>query len=842
MNDVVLKYLKEQGHETVSTDYYNWIELWKNWWKNEVDFHKYHDQTGEERKLYNLGMAKRISEDWASILFTERDEITTEAQTQKQTKANNEYLDKQLKVLKVYKDLPIAIEKAMAMGTAGAILRVKYVKTDKQGSLLVDGRTKLDIIYVGASQIVPLRVEHGKIIDVAIASEDNIENKKQYYIEIHKLDYSKKLEKEIYNISNVYLDENGKEIERKGIAKNYNVNSSVPLFSILKPAIANPLDISYNNINGLGFSVYGTAIDQLKACDITYNNFVMDFYLGGKKVFYNKKIVETKTVQIKDENGEVVREEEIELYPDDITRQQWKTYGNEMINLNEEPAITEYNPELRVEEDKEGIQFALNMLSFKCGLGTKYYEFNGGTVVTATQYMGDRQDLIVNANKHRKNVDEFVSGICKAILLLGRILFKENVTEDCIVKVVDKDGFMVDTETAKQEFRQDIAQGIRQAWEYRVKFFGEDMETAKAMVKDEEIEDREGEQETASPEYLNLIEFNDIVELYNKLNIEITADIIKRVAEMQDITETSKKQLKILKQTNGIEIFNKALEETSMLTTQTKKALKLLFEDMAKEDIDGYKELYQYRNQPFKLNETQYKILNEGLRTTNKALKNFTNTIAFKSQQAYVEAIDMAYMKIASGAFDYTTAINMACQELASKGITLKDKLGRNVQLEVAVRRNVMTGIQQTANNINRDIEEYLGCDGYEVTAHLGARPTHAEEQGKQFAITKESASKYGVGLWEDVADLWEEYNCRHTYFGIILGISEPVYTNKELKEFREATVEWHGKKIPYYEATQKQRQLENAIRKKKRTVQTLEKANLDNKKAKGQLAQLQKK
>lgn len=131
------------------------------------------------------------------------------------------------------------------------------------------------------------------------------------------------------------------------------------------------------------------------------------------------------------------------------------------------------------------------MLSFKCGLGTKYYEFNGSSVVTATQYVGDRQDLIVNANKHRKNVDDFVSGISKAILLYGRILFKEAVTEDCIVAITDKDGFMVDTETAKQEFRQDIAQGIRQPWEYRVKFFGEDEETAKSRAKDEEIENIE---------------------------------------------------------------------------------------------------------------------------------------------------------------------------------------------------------------------------------------------------------------------------------------------------------------------------------------------------------------
>lgn len=489
MNNVILKYLKNKGYTTVSTDYYRFIDIWEAWWKNNVDFHKYHDQTGKERKMFSLGMAKRLAEDWSSILFTERDEITTEAENTKQTEVNNKYLNNQLKILKVYKDLPTAIEKAMAMGTAGATMRVKNAKVDKQGRLFADERTKLDIIYLDANQIVPLKVEHGVIIDVAFISENTIDNKKEYYVELHQLKYNKELKQEIYEISNNYLDEKGNEIDKEGIAKSYTINSSVPLFSILKPSIANPIDTEYNNANGMGFSIYGTSIDQLMACDITYNNFVMDFYLGGKKVFYNKKITRTKTRQIKDTEGNI-KEEEYEVYPDDVMKQQWAVYGDtEIGNLKENPVVTEYNPELRVGEDKEGIQFALNMLSFKAGLGTKYYEFNGNSVITATQYVGDRQDLVENANKHRKSVDEFVSGICKAILLLGRVLFKEKVTENCTITITDKDGFMVDTETAKQEFRKDIAQGIRQAWEYRVKFLGETEEKAKAMVADEEIEE-----------------------------------------------------------------------------------------------------------------------------------------------------------------------------------------------------------------------------------------------------------------------------------------------------------------------------------------------------------------
>lgn len=345
-----------------------------------------------------------------------------------------------------------------------------------------------------------------------------------------------------------------------------------------------------------------------------------------------------------------------------------------------------------------------------------------------------------------------------------------------------------------------------------------------------------------SPEYLDEIEFNKVVELYNKLNIDITSDIIRRISKMDYITETSKKQLEILLETNGMEIFNEALEETSMLTAETKRVLKAMFEDMAKEDLESYEELYEYRNKPFKLNQTQYKILNQGLKQTSKTLKNFTSTIAFQSKQMYVNAIDEAYMKVVSGAFDYNTAITQAVERLANQGITLKDKLGRNVQLEVAVRRNVMGGIQETANNINRDVEEYLGCDGYEVSAHIGARPTHAEEQGKQFALTKEKASKYGVGLWSDVEELWQEYNCRHSYSGIILGVSEPTYTKKDLEYYKNATVTLNGKKVPYYEATQKQRALENDIRKAKRSVQILEKAGFDNKAQKMDLAKLNKK
>ena len=279
-----------------------------------------------------------------------------------------------------------------------------------------------------------------------------------------------------------------------------------------------------------------------------------------------------------------------------------------------------------------------------------------------------------------------------------------------------------------------------------------------------------------TPEYLESIDWNRVVKLYHQLNIDVCSDIINRILKDKGvISSTTRNQLQVLMEANGSEIYEKVLLKASELDTETLTRLKRIYENMAKKDLQGYKELYKYRGKSFKLSDSQLKILNGAILSNGQDLQNFTNTIAWASQQLYVNAIDQAFLDTVTGGLDYETAIYNAVQDLASKGVTLQDSLGRNIALETAVRRNVLTGIKQTADRMNRDIEEELGCDGYETTAHLGARPTHEEWQGKQFARTKELANKYGVPYWEDSdakAQL-NDYNCRHTYFGIILGISK---------------------------------------------------------------------
>lgn len=325
-----------------------------------------------------------------------------------------------------------------------------------------------------------------------------------------------------------------------------------------------------------------------------------------------------------------------------------------------------------------------------------------------------------------------------------------------------------------------------------------------------------------TPEFLESLDYSKLVMIYSKLNIELTEMIIKKILKTGKLDSVTKRQLQTLIETGGKEIFEQALEETSMLDNQVKTQIKKTYYNMAEKNMQGYKELYKYRGIKFAVSQTQIQILNQAIKQTGKDLSNFTKTIAFSSQKAYVEALDKAYFEVITGGQDYNSVIEKTVRNLAEKGITLKDSAGRQVQLETAVRRNLLTGVKQTADEITDDIEKELGCNGYEVTSHAGARPSHAEAQGKQYAKTKADAKKYKVGYWGDVKDLWNEYNCRHTYFGIILGISEPVYTNKELKQMEKAKVTYQGKKIPEYEATQIQRQLEREQRLLRKKIQPL--------------------
>ncbi len=161
--------------------------------------------------------------------------------------------------------------------------------------------------------------------------------------------------------------------------------------------------------------------------------------------------------------------------------------------------------------------------------------------------------------------------------------------------------------------------------------------------------------------------------------------------------------------------------------------------------------------------------------------------------------MDDAHFKVINGTTDYNTAVRQACAALAESGLrTIYYKSGHSDRIEVAVRRAVMTSVSQVTQAIAEENAEELGADGWEISAHFGARPSHAEAQGKQ----------YEKALYETkVKPIITDYNCRHSAFPIIMKVSEPVYTEEELEEMKNPI---------YYEQQQQMRKMERAMRKQK--------------------------
>lgn len=463
MEKCIIDYLKKKGYNNISDDYYNEvIDPAKRWWKGKTKFHDYHDQNGQKREMYSLNMAETICDTWSSELWSEEDEI-------KYSKKNNiKVLDELKEEFDLENNIPDSIVKACYSGTCGAIVRIKKAKV-VSNKLVADENTTRELVLVDAKHVIPLRIEHGKIVDVAFKSNTIINNQKYIYLEVHLL------KENGYEISNVYFDKDGNEVQIDSVISNYSTGSKTPLFSLLTPPKTN----KYKNSNGLGRPIYDGAYDQLKNCDINYHNYVMDTYLGGKKLIYNKKLIKYETVTYKEDG--VTKTKEVPIYPDDVTKQQFMEIGDEST-VNDKEMLHEYNPKLRVEENVNNIQESLDLLSFKSMLGTRTFNFKNGVITTATEYIGDRQDLVKNAKKFRKRLDKFITSIIEAGMYLSKEVFNEKVNLDEELAIENVDGFMVDQETIRREAREDLSAGVISKVEYRMKIYGEDEETAKQKV------------------------------------------------------------------------------------------------------------------------------------------------------------------------------------------------------------------------------------------------------------------------------------------------------------------------------------------------------------------------
>ena len=436
----ITEYLTRNGYTTVDDAYYSQISLWQSWYQGKVNsFHTYTQYNGQRkvtRQRKTMGMAKRFCEDWAALLLNEKVRISVG------NEAAQAAMDEILKRNRFSVRANQLVELAFALGTGA------FVEYLDGGEVVID--------YVRGSMIYPLAWDNGIITECAFASERKQGTEKYIYLNIHRRDAQGQ-----YIIENKMFRRNRDTISPtdlpEGVADEVVTGSELPYFQIITPNIVNNVDLS----SPMGISVFANAIDNLQNIDLVFDAYDNEFRLGKKRVLVPLTLTQT-TMADSGVTKPVFDDNDVEFYVIDTGEQNTQK-------------IEEMNGALRYDAFEAGIKTAINLAAYKCGFGENRYRFEGGTAMTATQVISQDSDLFRNLKKHELVLDAALQGLIKAVAQMAGIGIGE-------ITIEFDDSIIEDEDKARQRFMQEIREGLRQPWEYRVKYFGEAEEQAKAMT------------------------------------------------------------------------------------------------------------------------------------------------------------------------------------------------------------------------------------------------------------------------------------------------------------------------------------------------------------------------
>lgn len=313
----------------------------------------------------------------------------------------------------------------------------------------------------------------------------------------------------------------------------------------------------------------------------------------------------------------------------------------------------------------------------------------------------------------------------------------------------------------------------------------------------------------------------ELTDLYDQLSEFILRDIARRIAKGAEITDTAEYQLYRAKSL-GLSTDEIAAKIAEINGSSASEINRLIREAAAQSDEFDRKMLGADKGAavPLEENAQLQKLISAQIAETAGKCENLTNTMGFADHDflgrvyylsmtdMYRREMDSAHMKVVTGATDYMTAIRQACNKLAASGVrTIDYESGRSDRIEVAARRAILTSVAHVTHRISEQNGEELGADGWEMSAHSGSRPSHAVYQGRQY--TQEQYERI-------IKPLISEPNCRHDVFPIILGVSEPTYTEEELQNIDQPPFTYEGRTYTAYEASQQMRKMERAMRKQK--------------------------
>ena len=338
-----------------------------------------------------------------------------------------------------------------------------------------------------------------------------------------------------------------------------------------------------------------------------------------------------------------------------------------------------------------------------------------------------------------------------------------------------------------------------------------------------------------APDYLDHAP-DRLVLLWQQVEDDILRDVARRISKMDTMTPTANWQLWRYEQTEALR--QDVVKKLARYTGKSEAEIRRLMQEAATRAMEAEDEIYYHYGKettPFADNAPLQALLNAGYQQTAGTFHNLTATTANTVSGQFEAALDRAHLKVNSGAFDYKSAVKSAVDSLADTMKYVTYPTGHTDTLEVAARRAVLTGVNQTGAKLQVARADEMGVEFFETTAHGGARPSHAEWQGRQFhrggAVDYmgkhypdfEAATGYGTG-----AGLCG-WNCRHSFWPCYPDLGDPpTWTGESLRQLNARDIEYNGKLYTRYEISQMQRARERNVRRCKKRYLAEDAAGLD--------------
>lgn len=342
-----------------------------------------------------------------------------------------------------------------------------------------------------------------------------------------------------------------------------------------------------------------------------------------------------------------------------------------------------------------------------------------------------------------------------------------------------------------------------------------------------------------------------LIERIESGNTFILTEIGKAVKEIGQLTPTQAYKLQQMIKYGAS--YQTILERLSKITNLNTKEIDEIYSLYAQKDYNFARKFYEYRNipyvpfnqlEPLKREVQAISNLTKGeyMNLSNTSALGFTikdlagNVRFYNISNAYQYVIDQAILSISQGKDTFQHEMYSILKSLGESGLKTVDyKSGYHRRLDSAIRMNLREGIKTLHNETQRILGEEFGADGVEISVHLNPAPDHEDLQGRQFSNEEfeklqnnEVAKDYKGNRYSHEHRPISELNCYHTTMSIILGVSKPQYSDKELQDIKERNEKgfmFEGKHLTMYEGTQLQRKLETEIRKQK-DIQMLGKAS----------------